>query len=76
MGCVANITRDTFPKQSSGLHDRVRVFFHYKSDAAVLGTVVRDDVEEPFKMIIRLDDGRYVLATECQYAPLPKERSK
>jgi hypothetical protein len=29
--------------------------------------VVRDDISEPFVGIIRLDDGRHVLMTECQF---------
>jgi hypothetical protein len=36
-----------------------------------LGTIVRDDNEPPWRTIIRLDDGRVVLASECQYSPFP-----
>lgn len=46
---------------------RVKVCFHYDTRQTVCGTVVRDDSEHPWKTIIRLDDGRYVLSTECQY---------
>jgi hypothetical protein len=28
---------------------------------------VRDDISKPFVGIIRLDDGRHVLMTECQF---------
>jgi hypothetical protein len=35
----------------------------------LMGEVVRDDIEAPYIMIIRLDDGRHVLATECQWQP-------
>ena len=70
MGVHVNIAVDKFPQQSSDLHRRAEVIFHYYSSRSVMGTIVRDDVEEPFLTIIRLDDGRYVLATECQYSPL------
>jgi hypothetical protein len=68
MGCVKNITATKFPKQGAYKDRRTRVLFHY-GGVEVLGTVVRDDREEPWVTIIRLDDGRHVLATECQYAP-------
>lgn len=42
--------------------------FHYDTAHVLPGTVVRDDTEEPGKMIIRLDDGRVLLSTECQYS--------
>lgn len=32
------------------------------------GTVIRDDVEDPHLTIIKLDDGRIILGTECQYS--------
>ncbi len=38
------------------------------------GVIVRDDKEEPGEKIIKLDDGRYVLATECQYSIVNHER--
>lgn len=69
MGCVANIKADRFPKQGSWLGKRTRVMFHY-GGPEIMGTVVRDDNEEPYRTIISLDDGRVVLATECQHSPL------
>ena len=69
MGAVGNITMRGFPRQGSYLGKRVRVCFHYDTADWTSGTVVRDDAEEPGRTIIRLDDGRYVLATECQYTP-------
>jgi hypothetical protein len=68
MGCVATITASMFPKQSSHLGRRVRVCFHYDTSKTELGTVVRDDEQEPFVTIISLDSKRVVLATECQYS--------
>lgn len=68
MGCVDTVKHDSFPKQGEWLHKRVKVFFHYETEHIKLGTIVRDDTEEPFRTIFRLDDGRYVLSSECQYS--------
>lgn len=67
MGLHSNIDIDNFPKQGSLLNTRVKVCFHYVSSQTIEGTIVRDDEEEPGLLIIKLDDGRHVLATECQY---------
>ncbi len=69
MGCEATITAGSFPKQGEYLGRRARVLFHYQ-EPALMGTIVRDDVEAPFRTIIRLDDNRFVLASECQYSPV------
>lgn len=69
MGNHANITASKFPDQSDDLHRRVEVCFHYDTSRTVGGTIVRDDREAPYLVIIRLDDGRYVTAGECQYSP-------
>jgi hypothetical protein len=68
MGTVKNIRADHFPRQSEHIGARVEVCFQYDLTQTVNGTVVRDDMEAPWRMIIRLDDGRHVLATECQYS--------
>lgn len=68
MGNRENITRYKFPKQGKTLHKRVKVCFHYNTDEVIGGFCVRDDTEEPFDMIFRLDDGRFVRAVECQYS--------
>ena len=70
MGNVANIDHKNWPKQGSWLGKRTRVCFHYDTSHIVLGTVVRDDVEKPWVTIISLDDGRVVLASECQHSPV------
>lgn len=70
MGASATISAKTWPRQASFLNKRVRVCFNYDTSAVIEGTVVRDDAETPGKMIIRLDDGRHVLSTECQYQPV------
>jgi len=70
MGSVKNITATTFPNQGDLLGCRARVLFHY-GGPQLLGIIVRDDLDAPYVGIIHLDDGRYVLMTECQYSPLP-----
>lgn len=71
MGVQANITHDTFPKQGPWLGKRALVCFNYDPSNVVRGEVVRDDAETPRVTIFKLDDGRYVLATECQHT-MPK----
>ncbi|MGN0329581.1 MAG: hypothetical protein ACI4D4_11460 [Lachnospira sp.] len=75
MGCVKTITHNSFPKQKDkdykypqyAVGARVKVCFHYDTSHYCMGTVIRDDVEEPFEMLIKLDDGRYVRGVECQF---------
>jgi hypothetical protein len=69
MGNEQTITAAQFPKQGEYLGRRCQVIFHYNGQVRLHGTIVRDDREKPWRTIIRLDDGRYVLSTECQYAP-------
>lgn len=69
MGAIASISANEFPRQGSNLGRRVNVCFHHDTEITVGGEIVRDDVEEPYRTIIRLDDGRHVLSTECQYTP-------
>lgn len=66
MGCVKGISYDEFPKQGRWLNRRVAVCFNYDTARLIMGTIVRDDADEPYRTIIRLDDDRYVLSTECQ----------
>jgi len=72
MGNVENVGYDKFPRQGSFLHSRVNVCFNYDTSKKLQGTVVRDDVDEPYNTIIKLDDGRYVLSIECQYNVIDK----
>ena len=67
MGVVVKIGFDTFPKQGSFLGERVLVCFNYDSTKTIGGEIVRDDNEDPWCTLIRLDDGRFVRAEECQY---------
>ena len=73
MGCVSTISYYNFPRQADSSYEypqlgrRVRVYYHYDTSKEHYGVIVRADREEPFQTIIALDNGRYVLATECQY---------
>lgn len=65
---MAEISKHHWPKQGAFLGARVRVCFDYDISYTVDGIVLRDDAEEPGRMIIQLDNGRVVLSTECQYS--------
>jgi len=67
MGCVKTVGFDYFPKQGTFLGKKVNVCFLYDTSRTIEGKIIRDDMEEPFITIIKLADGRHVLATECQY---------
>jgi hypothetical protein len=71
MGVEANVGATEFPKQGPHLHRAVGVCFRYATGDLIGGIVVRDDMEPPYRTIIRLDDGRFVLASECQYTIVP-----
>jgi hypothetical protein len=73
MGNAANIDHERFPKQGRYYGSRAKVCFHYNTRLLLDATVVRDDMEEPWIQIFRLDDGRHVLASECQWQPAPWE---
>ena len=76
MGCIDTITYDKFPKQKDENYiyprfkvgSRVKVCYHFDTSKYHYGTIVRDDLEEPFETIIKLDNGRYLRATECQFS--------
>jgi len=67
MGYHADIRHDKFPPQGPILGKQVSVCFHYNPAYSVNAVCVRDDMSDPFVTMFSLDDGRYVLATECQY---------
>ena len=83
MGCIDTITYDKFPKQKDKNYkypqfkvgSRVQVCYHYDISKYHYGTIVRDDLEEPFETIIKLDNGRYLRATECQFSYVDEEIS-
>lgn len=76
MGCVDTITHTSFPRQKDENYkypqfrvgSRVKVCYHYNTKDYHYGTVVRDDLEEPFETIIKLDNGRYLRGVECQFS--------
>lgn len=68
MGCVKTINYNNFPKQKDKcIGKRVEVCYYYDTGKTHFGTIVRDDIEEPFETIIKLDNGRYLRGVECQY---------
>ena len=80
MGYIDTITYDKFPKQKDENYtypvgSRVKVCYHYDTSKYHYGTIVRDDLEEPFETIIKLDNGRYLRATECQFSYVDEEIS-
>ena len=68
MGCVSTITAYKFPNQSEYVNRRCEVCFHYDTSVMIDGTIIRDDRDEPYETLIRLDDGRILRSTECQYS--------
>lgn len=74
MGCVSTINYDNYPKQKDkgykypSIGKRVKVCYHYDTSKKHFGTIVRDDIEEPFETIIKLDNGRYLRGVECQFS--------
>jgi len=73
MGSHVNITAKIFPRQGNYLHKPVKVIFHYDDAIPCHGEVIRDDMESPFLTIIRLNDGRVILSSECQFSPATHE---
>lgn len=69
MGIVKTVGIDFMPKQGSWLGRRTKVCFRYDASRQLMGTIVRDDMEDPRRTIIALDDGRFVLDTECMHSP-------
>lgn len=67
MGCISTIDYDNFPKQQSFIGKRVEVCYNFDTTKVHYGTIVRCDKESPFKTIIKLDNGNYILDVECQY---------
>lgn len=68
MGVVQSIDYESFPKQGDWLGKRTKVCFKYDTSHQIGGVFVRDDSEAPGISIIRLDDGRHVLTSECMHS--------
>ncbi|WP_193062998.1 hypothetical protein [Oceanobacillus oncorhynchi] len=67
MGVMQNISVDSFPRQGDYLYKRAKVCFNYDTSETINGTIIRDDREHPFLTLIRLDNGRIILSSECQH---------
>ncbi len=68
MGVHQNIGYDKFPAQRDSLGKEVQVCFNYDTSKILTGKIIRDDLEDPYVILIQLSDGRIVLDTECQYS--------
>lgn len=68
MGSHPNITADSFPRQGD-IGAKVDVCLNYDTERTLAGEIVRDDLDAPYLTIIKLEDGRHVLTTECQWRP-------
>ena len=83
MGCIDTIAYEKFPKQRDENYkhsyfkvgSKVKVSYHYDTSKYHYGTIVRYDLEEPFETIIKLDNGRYLRAVECQFSYIDEEVS-
>jgi hypothetical protein len=73
MGISQLVNANTFPQQGRDLGRRVQVVFYRDTSRQFPGVIVRDDDALPWVGIIKLDDGRYVLMTECQYSVEPRQ---
>lgn len=58
-----------YPKQGTWHMKRTRVCFRFDTSNTIMGTIVREDDGKPHETIIALDDGRFVLTTECDHRP-------
>lgn len=68
MGVHPNVGVNKFPKQGDWLNKEAKVMFNFDSSTMLKGVIVRDDMEEPFLTLIKLEDGRVIRSTECQYS--------
>ncbi len=81
MGCRKEISYDRFPRQAEkeyimgGVGKRVGVCFNFDFTKELRGTIVRSDLEEPYEMIIKLDNGNYIRAVECQYKTIADDEA-
>ena len=58
---------DIFPLQGGSLSKRVEVCFNDDTCKPISGTIVRYDMADPWLTIIKLDNDRFILGSECQY---------
>ncbi len=68
MGIEKNVEFDKFPEQGIWLGKQVEACFNYDASKILTGKIVREDIEKPYNTIIELENGKYILATECKYS--------
>lgn len=68
---MPKIGKDAYPEQFDSVGARVLAAFDYDVANPLPATVLRDDAEEPFRTVLRLDDGRIVMGSECQWSKAP-----
>lgn len=71
---VSKVSVAEFPKQSDLVGRVVKILF--KDSSWCYGTLVRDDLEEPFHTFLQLFDGRVVTAEEAWWTPAPEEEAE
>ena len=76
MGIVKNIGYNLSPKASENVGKRIEECYVCEEDILKNGIIVRDDIEEPFETIIRVENIRYIRAEECQFSTLKLEGNK
>lgn len=68
------ITYDEYPKQRDNSSENpqigkeVKIFYQNDTIRCHHGVIVRCDMEKPFEVIIKVDNGRYLRASECHYS--------
>jgi hypothetical protein len=67
MGFSNYVDAVKYPKQGRMLNKKVEVCFNFDIHNIFYGKVIRYDIEEPFEVIIRLNDGRIIMSGECQF---------
>ncbi|HDR6319134.1 TPA: hypothetical protein QCU53_006103, partial [Bacillus thuringiensis] len=67
MGVHPKVGLNKFPKQGDWLNKEAKVMFDYDGSTMTTGVIVRNDMEEPFITLIKLEDGRIIRSSECQY---------
>lgn len=68
MGIEKYVKSGVFPKQNSYLLNRsVEICIECNDAGMTKGKIVRADIEEPYVIIIHLENGQYVLGSECRF---------
>lgn len=65
-----------YPEQTKNVGRKVNVIFNYDINNSLIGTVIRDDAEDSYTTLFKLEDGRIINALECQYSIIMDEPVK